>query len=90
MSRTLINFCLDALPLNAFETTLRHHESALPVIAAVEHHQKATRGEARHRLGGVARLQWQPKPDDIDGRAEFLVQRLERPDRRGISGGDKR
>ncbi len=43
---------------------------ALPVVAAVEHHQDAARIEATQHLLGIARLVAQPEPQHVHRRAE--------------------
>src|SRR6185437_16299377 len=52
---------------------LRDDEGALPIVAAVDHHQDAAGVEAAQRLRQVAGLLGQAHPQDIDGRAEIIA-----------------
>jgi hypothetical protein len=63
---------VEAARLEVVEAALGDHVGALPVVAAIEHHQDVTGLEpAQHRalIAGIAR---QPHPQHVDRRAEVV------------------
>ena len=58
--------------LDLIVSALRDDVGALPVVAAIEHHEDLAGADAPERFLAVARLARQPHPQDIDRRAEIV------------------
>ena len=79
---------LDALATHPLGRALGDDEGALPVVAAVEHHQDAAGIEAAQHLVRVARLVADAEPQHVHRRADIL--HLEAELARGWSNGGRR
>src|SRR5204863_6489672 len=58
--------------LDLFNRTFADDERALPVVAAIDHHQDAPGIEAAHGLVGVARFLRETEPQHVHRRAEII------------------
>src|SRR5438445_1229810 len=75
--------CVDTATLDLRESAFLDHQPALPVIAAIQHHEDPPEIDAAEHLLRIAGLSGQPHPEHVHGRAE--VDRL-KPGRRAHAG----
>src|SRR5437773_2319184 len=83
--RDLIAERREAAGADLVERALGDHETALPVVAAVEHDEDPPGLHAAEQLARVARLPWQPEPQHVHGRAERLHAEPGRRADRGVA-----
>ena len=62
----------DALCLHSLRTALGNDIGALPIVAAVDHHENRAGANAAERLGAVARSPRDPHPQHVDRRAKIF------------------